>query len=235
MNSRPASSESCAALTLLSHDRLPALGRLGHGQSAGTVRREQAELEPVRVVHPRRFAIHRPWRACEVRRPRAKRAAATHDISSSFGTGVRPVKRRRCKASRPTLLAKRMKCGFNFGHRRGGRPMKSLLAYAVAALMWAAVLVPLPAMAQEVRVGIASVVSDVVIFIARPEGLLPRRRADGYDHPVHLRRQHGRAARRRPARCRQRIGGGRLLQRGGARHQNADRGRQGVVAEGLSR
>ena len=48
--------------------------------------------------------------------------------------------------------------------------MNKALAYAVAALMWAAALVPLPAMAQEVRVGIASVVSDVVIFIGDQKG-----------------------------------------------------------------
>lgn len=48
--------------------------------------------------------------------------------------------------------------------------MKTYLAFVVAGALWTAVLTPCAALAQEVRVGIANVLSDVVIFIADQKG-----------------------------------------------------------------
>ena len=67
----------------------------------------------------------------------------------------------------------------------------------------------------------------------RSQGLFPRGRPGRQSHRLPLRSRHGGAAWHRPARCRRRLGIGRALQCGCARHQDQDRRRQGVLGTGL--
>src|SRR5215468_5148049 len=68
-----------------------------------------------------------------------------------------------------------------------------------------------------------------------PKGLFPRRRPRRQSDQFSLGSGHGGAARGRPDRSRRWLRLGRALQCGGARHQDQDRGRQGVVPAGLRR